>query len=134
MCIFCKIINREIPSYTFYEDEKTIAILDIKPVNPGHALVIPKSHVANLEEIEESDLAELILVVKKVGALLKDKLNVSGYNLVVNNDPVAGQEIPHLHFHLIPREKGDGLKLFPQSEYRAGKIEEILNKLLVNNS
>lgn len=130
MCIFCQIVKKEIPASIFYEDEIALAFLDIKPVNPGHALVIPKGHVANLEEISDSDLALLIGAVKKVGRMLKDKLGISGYNLVLNNDPIAGQEIFHLHFHLIPRFENDGLKLFPAGGYKMGEKEELLNKLL----
>jgi histidine triad (HIT) family protein len=129
MCIFCQIIAGKIPSYKIYEDDKTIAFLDIKPVNPGHVLVIPKNHVSNLEKINEDDLKALILVVKKIGQLLQDKLNCPAYNVILNNGEIAGQEISHLHFHLIPRFKGDGLKHFPHKEYTLGEVDEIVKKL-----
>ncbi len=130
MCIFCQIIAKEIPCYQVYEDEKTLAFLDIKPVNPGHTLVIPKIHFANLEEIPERELQALILIVKKIGQMLKTKLNIPGYNIVLNNDSVAGQEIPHLHFHIIPRHENDNLKLFPQAKQTMLAAEDILKKLL----
>jgi len=129
-CVFCRIIKGEIPCYKIYEDDKVLSFLDIKPVNPGHALVLPKIHVATLEEIGADDLKVLILTVKKVGKLLKDKLGVAGYNVILNNDPAAGQEIPHLHFHLVPRRFDDGLKLFSQRAYNEGEAEEILRKIL----
>jgi len=129
MCVFCKIITGEIPSYKIYEDDQVFAFLDIKPVHPGHTLVISKKHVANLEEISETDLQAVILTVKKIGQMLKNKLGVLGYNVSLNNDPVAGQEIPHLHFHIIPRKIHDGLKLFPQQGYAPGEAEEVLRKL-----
>lgn len=129
MCIFCKIIANKIPAYRIYEDDYSLAFLDINPVHPGHALVIPKKHAANLEEIEEADLQKLIVVVKTVGGLLKEKLGYAGYNVNISNDPVAGQEVPHLHFHLVPRLAGDGLMLWPHSQYAAGEAEEILRKL-----
>lgn len=129
MCVFCKIVSGEIPAYKVFEDEKTLAFLDIKPVNPGHVLVIPKTHVKNLEEINQEDLATLIQVVKKIGGLLKDKLQVDGYNVISNNDAVAGQVIPHLHFHIIPRSSGDGLPLWPGHDYENGEAEQILEKL-----
>lgn len=129
MCIFCQIAAGEIPCYKVYEDDQALAFLDIKPMSPGHTLVIPKKHYANLEEITDSDLAALMSAVKKVGRLLKEKLGVEGYNLSENNDPVAGQEIPHLHFHLQPRRRDDGLALWPQKEYAPGEAEEILRKL-----
>jgi len=130
MCVFCKIISGEIPSFKVYENEQVLAFLDIKPVHPGHTLVIPKKHAANLEEINELDLKEVILAVKKIGQMLKDRLAIPGYNVSLNNDPVAGQEISHLHFHVIPRHPNDGLKLFPQRTYTPGEAEEVLQKLL----
>lgn len=130
-CIFCKIVNGEIPSYKVYEDDNTLAFLDIAPVNPGHTLVIPKKHYANFEEIPEEDLCELIKVVKKVGQSIKEGLGVEGYNVMENNDPIAGQIIPHIHFHVIPRLGGDGLKLWRQSEYKEGEAEETLNKIKI---
>lgn len=129
MCIFCKIIAKEIPSHQVYEDEKALVFLDIKPVNPGHLLVIPKKHYQNFEEISETDLQDLILVVKKMGARLKEKLGVAGYNITVNNDPVSGQAVPHLHIHLIPRHQGDGHVEWPQSSYAPGEVERIVERL-----
>jgi len=129
MCVFCKIVAGEIPAYKVYEDETVLAFLDIKPVHPGHILVIPKQHVATLEEVSPTTLQALILIVKKLGGVLKEQTNYEGYNVCLNNDPVANQEIPHLHFHIIPRVSSDGLKGWPQQEYAAGEAEEILNKL-----
>lgn len=129
MCIFCQIVNNELPAYKVYEDDQALAFLDINPVNSGHTLVIPKKHYENLETIPEEELSRLILVVKKVGALLKAKLGILGYNLGENNDPVAGQLIPHLHFHIMPRQEGDGLALWPHRVYAPGEAEEIIKKL-----
>jgi len=130
MCIFCKIINNELPSYKVYEDDKTLAFLDIKPTSLGHILVVSKIHYANLEEIAEEDLSALILTVKKLGAKLKNKLGVSGYNIIVNNDPVSGQEIPHIHFHLIPRSKEDSFSSWPKISYAPGEADKILKQLI----
>lgn len=129
MCVFCKIISREIPAYIVYEDEKVLAFLDQRPTSLGHTLVVPKSHYANLEEISEEDLAALMLAVKKVGRLLKDKLGIAGYNVNENNDPVAGQVVNHLHFHVIPRAENDGLKLWEGKEYKPGEVESLISKL-----
>lgn len=129
MCLFCKIINKEIPCHQVYEDDKVIAFLDIKPVNPGHVLVLPKKHYQNFEEITPEDLTALMLAVKKIGGQMKNKLGVTGYNVTVNNDPVAGQIIPHLHVHIIPRHAGDGHVMWPQSEYGPGEAEAIAKKL-----
>lgn len=129
MCIFCQIIAGEIPSYKVYEDEKIIALLDIKPVNPGDILAVVKKHYRNFEEITEEDFTALMLVSKKMGALLKEKLGAEGYNLSVNNDPAAGQTIPHVHVHLIPRHADDGHLPWRQSAYAPGEAEEVLKKL-----
>ena len=129
MCVFCKIINNEISSHKVYEDGKTLAFLDIKPVNAGHILVVPKAHYENIEAAPVEELGGLMKTVKLIGGLLKEKLGVAGYNVYENNDPVSGQIIPHLHFHVIPRHGGDGLKLWPGRDYRDGEAEEILKKL-----
>lgn len=130
MCVFCQIIAGDIPSYKVYEDEKTLAFLDINPVSVGHVLVVTKGHYANLEEIPPEELTALISSVQKVGRLLKDKLAVAGYNVTENNDPVAGQEIPHIHFHVIPRGNGDGLAPWPRRGYESGEAEGILKKII----
>ena len=130
MCVFCKIISGEFPSYKIYEDEKTLAFLDIDPVHAGHALVVPKAHYDNIEATPEAELSAVMATVKKVGALLKDKLGAPGYNINENNDPVAGQVVSHLHFHLIPRYADDGLELWPKQGYQAGEAAAVLKKLL----
>jgi len=130
-CVFCKIIRGEVPSYKVYEDEHTLAFLDIGPVNPGHTLVISKKHAANLEEAGEETLCQVIKTVKKVGLSLKKNLGAAGYNLQMNNDPAAGQIVPHLHFHVVPRRADDGLGLWPQKEYEAGQAEAVLKKIKI---
>lgn len=131
-CIFCKIIAGELPSHKVYEDELAMAFLDINPVNPGHTLVVPKKHFANLEEIDQETLCRLAAAVKKVGLSLKENLGAAGYNLGVNNDPVSGQLVPHLHFHLMPRTADDGFKPWPSKKYAAGEAEAVLNKIKIN--
>jgi len=130
-CIFCKIISGEIPSYKVYEDEHTLAFLDINPVNPGHTLVLPKKHLANIEAADELTLCQVIKIVKKVGVSLKKNLGAAGYNVLENNDPAAGQIVSHLHFHVTPRTTDDGLKLWPQKKYGKGEAEAVLNKIKI---
>ena len=129
-CIFCKIVAGEIPSYKVYENEDVIAFLDIAPVSHGHTLVIPKKHFKNMEDITGDELSKLMLGVKAVAALLKNKLGIAGYNLNENNDPVAGQVVPHIHWHIIPRKENDRIELWSGSSYLAGEAEEIINKLV----
>jgi len=129
MCVFCKIIAGEIPAYKVYEDEKVLSFLDISPINPGHTLVIPKNHYANLSDIPETGLSDLILRVKKVAALLTEKLNFSDYTISENNGALAGQSVTHFHFHIIPRFADDKLSDWKHKEYKPGEAEEIIKKL-----
>jgi len=128
-CIFCKIASGEIPSYVIYEDDHVMALLDISPVNYGHTLVIPKKHIVNLEEMSEDELALVVNLVKRIGRAIKLGMKAEGYNVQLNNDPVAGQIIPHIHFHVIPREERDGLRLWPQGAYGEGKGRETMAKI-----
>lgn len=131
MCIFCRIIKKELPAKILAENNLALAILDIKPVNPGHSLVILKRHAPNIEEASLVELSQVMDLVKIVGQRLKNRLKVEGYNLTLNNDKVAGQEIPHLHFHLIPRQANDNLKLWSQRDYKENEMEDIYQKLKI---
>lgn len=105
-CLFCKIAAGAIPSAKVYEDENVLAFLDIAPVEKGHTLVISKkTHTEALIETSDDILAEMLSVVRKVGKAMM-KLGFGGYNVVQNNYPDGGQAIPHIHFHVIPRQKG----------------------------
>lgn len=128
-CIFCKIIKGEIPSETVYQDDKNIAILDINPVKPGHTLVLAKQHVPNFTEAPTEVIDNLLNVCQKVGGLVMKATDSEGYNLSVNNGRAAGQVIDHLHFHIVPRHTGDGLKLWPQQKYKDGEMAEVAEKI-----
>ncbi|MBR2684749.1 MAG: HIT family protein [Erysipelotrichaceae bacterium] len=103
MCIFCKIINNEIPSYKVYEDDDVLAILDIAQVTKGHTLVMPKRHCDDILDCPEDDLKKVITVTQKLAKEIKGKLNAPGVNILSNCGEVAGQSVNHLHFHIIPR-------------------------------
>lgn len=107
-CIFCKIANGEIPSRTIYEDEQFRVILDLSPAAKGHALILPKEHFANLYELPEEWSADVMKLAKKMAAVMTEKLQCDGFNLVQNNGTVAGQTVFHFHLHLIPRYEDDG--------------------------
>ena len=109
-CIFCKIVNGGIPSYTVYQDDDTLAFLDINPNTQGHTLVIPKKHAANITDMDDKDIASLFRTVRKVVSGLQATINPEGFNLVVNHGEVAGQVIHHFHCHVIPRNTGDGIE------------------------
>lgn len=106
-CIFCKIANGEIPSATIYEDELFRVIMDIAPASKGHAIILPKNHMANIFELEQKEGEAILLVAKKVATAMKDELGCDGINILQNNGEAAGQTVFHLHVHLIPRYKED---------------------------
>lgn len=106
-CIFCKIINKEIPNYTVYEDDQVLAFLDIFPHAVGHTVVIPKIHVSTLPELAEDQFGPLLVAVKKVQEKLSDKLNPEGFTVGWNHGEAGGQAVPHLHIHVLPRWNND---------------------------
>lgn len=129
-CLFCKIINGEIPSYKVYEDEKTFAFLDINPINTGHTLVIPKNHVAKITEAEEEDLVALAMALKTVIGGIEDGLGIDNLNVFVNQGVDAGQIIPHLHYHIVPRHKDDGMKVdMPQKKLAEEEFLDTVEKI-----
>lgn len=128
-CVFCKIINHKIPAHFVYENDKVVAFLDIAPINPGHTLVVPKIHCENILDAPEDVLAELIFATQRISQAILKGLGYHGFNLGVNNGRVAGQVIPHLHFHIIPRKIGDGLKMWPQRKYSHGEAEVVAEKI-----
>ncbi|MFQ5882653.1 MAG: HIT family protein [Candidatus Methylomirabilales bacterium] len=107
-CIFCKIRDGQIPSTQVYEDEKTLAFMDINPVNDGHLLVIPKAHAESIFDISLADLTAVAETAKKVTEAIRQALQPEGLNLFQANGQAAFQSVPHFHLHLIPRWRGDG--------------------------
>ena len=110
-CIFCKIVAGVIPCFKIYEDEHTLAFMDINPVNPGHCLVVPKNHAPNLFESDDEDLARTMAAVRKISRAVQKALNPYGLNLLQANGPGAAQSVFHLHIHIIPRERDDDLRM-----------------------
>ena len=129
-CIFCKIIKGEIPCNKIYEDENVLAFLDISPVNKGHTLVIPKKHCTNVFDADEETLCNISKAVKKIAKAMRLALGIEGVNIQTNNGQTSGQVVMHLHTHIIPRYKGDGLKLWPQGKYKDKEAEEIKEKIV----
>jgi histidine triad (HIT) family protein len=107
-CVFCKIRDGEIPSMRVYEDDLTLAIMDINPLNSGHCLVIVKNHVPTVWDADEADLQAVIATAKKVAAALKTAVKPDGLNMLQANGSAAFQSVPHYHLHLIPRWHNDG--------------------------
>lgn len=112
MCIFCKIINKEIDANFVYEDKDVIAILDLNPLTLGHTLVIPKKHYKNIFDTPAETLEKLVRVAQKIAHDYLEKYEMKGFHLVVNNNATAYQSVDHLHFHIIPRYSRDELQYF----------------------
>jgi len=106
-CIFCKIINHEIPATILYEDEMALVIMDIGPIVEGHALVLPKTHFEQLTDLPDNYVAHLHQVAKKIAQAQQEGLQATGINILQNNGASAGQEVLHFHIHVIPRFDDD---------------------------
>ncbi len=131
-CLFCKIIKGEIPSVKVYEDENSIAFLDINPINRGHTLLIPKEHSRNIFDIKEETFKNLIPTLQKISLAVKKGTNADGINIGINNEPVAGQVVFHTHIHIIPRFEQDGLKSWQGEQYKNGEMEKVAEKIKSN--
>jgi histidine triad (HIT) family protein len=125
-CIFCKIVNGEIPAVKVLDEERVLAFMDINPSSKGHMLVVPKNHAENIFEIPESDLAALIKAVKRSAKAVKEALHAEGITILQLNGTASDQIVPHLHIHIIPRWKNDGLPISTW-EMKPGDMEEIKN-------
>lgn len=108
--IFAKILRGEIPSVKVYEDEDTLAFMDVMPQAPGHLLVIPKTEARNILDADPMVLAKTIVTVQKLAMAAKDAFEADGVYIAQFNEPAAGQTVFHLHFHIIPRKEGEPLK------------------------
>ena len=129
-CIFCKIIEGGLPAYKVYEDNNTLAFLDIFPIHPGHVLVIPKSHFTDIFDTPEKDLQNMMAAAKKLSPAVMKAAKADAINIGMNNKPASGQVVMHAHLHIIPRYKTDGLKTWPQKPYgNDAEKEQIRDKI-----
>lgn len=123
-CIFCKIARGELQASKVYEDQDVVAFLDIRPVSPGHTLVIPKVHHDRLERMPEPDVAKLFAAVRKVTPGILSGVGAEAYNLGLNSGSAAGQIVFHVHVHIMPRQPKDGLKLWQGRAYASDAERE----------
>jgi len=129
-CIFCDIIEGEAPVWKIYEDEHFLAFLNINPVTKGHSLVIPKEHYPELLDLPEHELKHVMKVVQDVADGVVEATDADGFNVLQSNNPVAGQEIFHIHFHIIPRYHGDSVDMSWESdELDEGEAEDLLKEI-----
>lgn len=138
-CIFCKIVSGEIPATKVYEDDETIAFLDIQPVQPGHTLVIPKDHFENIYTTPVMTWMRIQMTAQKVALAVKHATDADGVNVHMNNEAAAGQIVPHVHIHIIPRQNDDGLINWSHSVYKDPEemkvfAEKISEELKADNS
>lgn len=131
-CIFCKIINGEIPSNTIYEDDEFKVILDASPATKGHALILPKKHWEDIYEIDEEAAGRVMKLAKRLAIYMTDVLSCDGFNLLQNNHEVAGQTVFHFHMHLIPRYQGaknNDILMWSHENFTQKEMEEIRDSL-----
>ena len=133
-CVFCKIRDGEIPSFKIHENERTLTIMDINPLNSGHCLVITKTHAATIFDADEEDLKAAMTTARKVALAIRHGLKPDGLNMLQANGAAAFQSVPHFHLHLIPRWNNDGKgfdwKLVPGNRDHIMKTGERLRELL----
>lgn len=130
MCIFCKIVNGNIPSYKIYEDNEFLAFLDIQQATDGHVLVIPKKHYANILEIDDDVLAKISILTKKLILQICKNLKIDNCNILNNYGPIAGQTVNHFHIHIIPRyQDNDVIIKFNGQNKTDDEMFNLANKL-----
>ena len=128
-CIFCQIANGVLPSMKIFEDDHTLAFMDVAEDVDGHVLVIPKKHAKNILDCDSTELSHLMETVKKVSHHLVEKCGYNGVNLLNASDESAGQSVPHFHIHISPRKKGDNIDAWPHFDGAKQKIEDVFSKI-----
>lgn len=126
-CVFCKIIKGEIPSHKVYENQGAFAFLDVSPLSKGHTLIIPKKHYEKIHEMDDDSFCDISMAISIVSKIL----GAENYNLLQNNGSLAGQAVPHVHFHIIPKTKEYGLKIewSPMKNADANDLKTLAEKL-----
>ncbi|MBI4087542.1 MAG: HIT family protein [Candidatus Liptonbacteria bacterium] len=137
-CLFCKIANKKIGANIVYEDNDAVAFLDIHPRAPGHAIVIPRHHAGKIAELPDEVVWPLFLAVKRVAKLLEQTISPDGLTIGINQGEASGQEVAHLHIHILPRFSKDGGGSFqsivnnPPKESTEEVAEKVKNQLLTS--
>ncbi len=129
-CIFCKIIRKQAPASIIYEDESVLAFLDIRPLNMGHTLVIPKAHYVDIFETPETELSCVYKVSKRISIAVKKTTRADGISIIQQNGKAAGQDIFHFHVHVVPRFEGQKLPGFNElKEVERAKLDEVAKRI-----
>ncbi|HEX5774666.1 MAG TPA: HIT family protein [Candidatus Paceibacterota bacterium] len=127
--IFEKIVRREAPAEILYEDDETLAFLDITPNTPGHTLVIPKKPFRNIFDIDDATLAAVMRTVRIMSPAVRDAVGAKGVHINSNHEPAAGQVVFHLHFHIIPRHARSEFEFWPSQSYEPGEAAAIAESI-----
>lgn len=128
-CLFCKIVKGDIPSFKIYEDEHSLAFLDISNDLEGHTLVISKAHYKNILDMDDVSLMHLMSAVSKVSNHYINECGFDGVNIISNANEAAEQTIMHVHIHILPRKDNDNIHVFPNIDASNNTLESIHNKL-----
>ena len=128
-CVFCAIAQGKAPCYPIYEDDSTLAFLDIAGDAVGHTVVIPKAHAENLLDCPVEAAAQVLDTAKRVAEHYVNQCGYQGVNILVANGKAAGQSVPHFHIHLIPRQKGDRLNAWPNLGKHPADLEQVRRRL-----
>ncbi|WP_314795198.1 HIT family protein [Eggerthia catenaformis] len=130
-CIFCKIVNKEIPGKIIYEDDICLAFLDLSQTTDGHTLLIPKKHFKNVLETENATLSHMIIVAKNLANKIVKKTGAQGCHILTNANEAAGQTVPHFHIHIIPRfNESDSISINFTDRSKETDLDEIAHKIL----
>jgi histidine triad (HIT) family protein len=129
-CIFCRIVRKQVPASIIYEDESVVAFLDIRPLNMGHTLVIPKAHYIDIFETPETELSNVHKVSKRISIAVKKATAADGISIIQQNGKAAGQDICHIHVHVVPRFEGQKLPGFSElKEVERAKLDEMAKRI-----
>ncbi len=132
-CVFCDIIAGNIPAAKLIETDKVLSFLDISPVNPGHALVVPKRHVASLLDLTQDELHVAIFIAKRVAGAVLEATGSPAFNILQNDGKAAGQIVDHVHLHVIPRSPDDGFSFgWRQLKYEEGALQSLQRAIQQN--
>jgi len=132
-CVFCEMVAGRIPVTKIYEDQVILAFLDIGPISDGHTLVIPRRHFERLHDCPAELLAQVASRLGRIAQAVAAGMNSEGYNVLCNNGRAAGQVVAHVHFHIIPRNSGDGLiDRWPLYKYEEGQIDQVAARIREN--
>ena len=124
-CIFCKIAGKEVPAEIVFESDSAVAFLDIRPINLGHTLVVPKQHFANILDAPEGAMEGMISAARQIAPALMNSVNADGISIEMSSNAAAGQVIMHAHLHIIPRFKDDGLQHWPNKDIPSADLKTI---------